>query len=79
LVVLEHLHDEEIDFSNNDSLQPLPPEWFKTDDMDDLALSDGAVDDEAEVAGRHCVATRCCSLSTPRRQAVGNNGRPREL
>jgi hypothetical protein len=40
LVTLEELHGERIDFSNNDSLQPLPAEWMRPADMDELALID---------------------------------------
>jgi Transposase DDE domain len=49
LVTLEQLHDELIDFSNNDSLQPLPPEWFRSKDMDEMALAEGVEDGESKV------------------------------
>ncbi len=40
LVTLEELHGEQIDFSNNDSLLPLPAEWTRPADMDEMALID---------------------------------------
>ena len=46
---LEQLHDELIDFSNNASLQPLPPEWFRSKDMDEMALAESVEDDEPEL------------------------------
>ncbi len=48
LVTLEKLHDAEIDFSNNESLQPLPPEWMRVKgvDLDDVALATDIVDED---------------------------------
>jgi hypothetical protein len=50
LVTLEKLHDAEIDFSNSESLQPLPAEWYRTKgiDLDDLAMVDDIIDEEDE-------------------------------
>lgn len=46
LVTLEKLHDAEIDFSNNESLQPLPAEWYRVKgvDLDEMALATDIVD-----------------------------------
>jgi len=42
--------DTEIDFSNNESLQPLPAEWYRVKgvDLDDLAMVDAIVDDSVD-------------------------------
>lgn len=50
LVTLERLHDEEIDSSNNESLKPLPPEWSRYANMDEIALAAAAPDEIDEQA-----------------------------
>jgi hypothetical protein len=52
LVTLEKLHDEQIDFGNNESLQPLPAEWFRVKgvDLDELALMDALDEDNGDEA-----------------------------